>query len=108
MKSKHPILDQYRALKAEYPDALLLMRLGDFYEVLEGDAEVLAEACDLVLTTRLFGKKLRVAMAAIPHHALDGYVKDALAAGYTIAVAEQAGPMVNGYMERRIDRVLEA
>jgi DNA mismatch repair protein MutS len=83
------MMQQYLALKARAPDALLLFRLGDFYELFLEDAEIAAPLLDLVLTTRDRDVEDPVPMCGIPHHAAEGYIRRLLAAGHAVAVAEQ-------------------
>jgi DNA mismatch repair protein MutS len=83
------MLKQYRQLKARYPDALLLYRLGDFYELFEGDAETVARQLGLVLTTRRFAKGLRLPMCGIPYHRLTGYLARLIRLGHKVAIVEQ-------------------
>lgn len=70
-----PIYEQYLELKKQNPSAVILMRLGDFYEALERDAEQLADELDLTLTSRDFGLDERVPMIGFPYHASDMYLK---------------------------------
>lgn len=83
------MMQQYLALKARVPDALLLFRLGDFYELFLDDAELAAPLLDLVLTTRDRDAPDPVPMCGIPVHALEGYVRRLLQAGHAVAIAEQ-------------------
>jgi len=84
-----PSRRQYLRLKAQYPHAILLYRLGDFYEAFDRDAEIVARDARITLTSRSFGRNGRVPMAGIPHHALNYYLSRLLAAGHTVAIAEQ-------------------
>ncbi|MGD0114194.1 MAG: DNA mismatch repair protein MutS [Armatimonadota bacterium] len=84
-----PMLSQYRAIKREHEDVILLFRLGDFYEMFGDDAKVAAEVLELVLTSREMGKGRRVPMCGIPYHAADRYIARLLAAGHKAAVCEQ-------------------
>ncbi|MDQ3466993.1 MAG: DNA mismatch repair protein MutS, partial [Chloroflexota bacterium] len=101
-----PSRRQYLALKGEHPAALLLYRLGDFYETFDEDARVAARDARITLTSRSFGRSGRVPMAGIPHHALNRYLGRLLAAGHTVAIAEQVSPPGRGLVERTITRVL--
>jgi DNA mismatch repair protein MutS len=101
-----PSRRQYLDLKAQYPGAILLYRLGDFYETFDDDAHILARDARVVLTSRSFGRSGRAPMAGIPHHALNHYLGKLLAAGHTIAVAEQLTPPGRGLVERAVTRVL--
>ena len=102
-----PMMQQYLALKAEYPDVLLLYRMGDFYELFYDDARRAAEWLDLTLTTRGESAGEPIPMAGIPHHAVDGYLARLLRRGESAAIAEQIGaPGGKGPMERRVARVV--
>lgn len=106
MEDLTPIRRQYLSLKQQHPDAILLFRLGDFYEAFDEDAEVVARELDLVLTSRPIGKGQRVPMAGVPHHALESYLARLVEKGYRVAIAEQVGDPVNGLMPRRVVRVV--
>ncbi len=85
-----PGRQQYLRLKAEHPDAVLLYRMGDFYEMFDEDAHTAARVLGITLTSREFGKASgRVPMAGVPHHALNGYLRRFLRAGYRLAICEQ-------------------
>src|SRR5689334_6084698 len=102
-----PIRRQYLELKRRQPDALLLFRLGDFYETFEDDAHVAARVLDIALTSREMGRGERMPMAGIPVHAADGYVGRLIGAGLHVAIAEQMGAVPrNGIVPREIVRVL--
>src|SRR3954463_6796643 len=95
-----PSRRQYLGLKAQHPDAILLYRLGDFYETFDDDATVVARDARITLTSRSFGRNGRVPMAGIPHHALNHYLGRLLGAGHTIAIAEQMSEAGRGLVER--------
>ena len=104
-----PVRRQYLALRAQHPDALLLFRMGDFYEAFDEDAALLAETLGIALTSRPLGRtEGRVPMAGIPHHALERYLDQLVAAGLRVALAEQAAPpgTGGGLVERRVERVV--
>jgi DNA mismatch repair protein MutS len=101
-----PSRKQYLDLKAQHPQAILLYRLGDFYETFDDDAKVVARDARITLTTRSFGRNGRVPMAGIPYHALNHYLSRLLAAGHTIAIAEQVSEPGRGLVERAVTRVL--
>ena len=84
-----PSRRQYFDLKRQHPGAILLYRLGDFYETFDEDARVVARDARITLTSRSFGRSGRAPMAGIPHHALNHYLARLLAAGHTVAIAEQ-------------------
>jgi len=69
-----PVMAQYLALKAQYPDTLLLYRMGDFYELFYGDAEKAARLLDITLTQRGQSAGAPVVMAGVPFHALENYL----------------------------------
>ena len=84
-----PIRRQYLSIKAEHNDALLLFRMGDFYETFDNDAEVISKDLDIALTSREMGKDNRVPLAGIPYHALDSYLAKLINKGHKIAICEQ-------------------
>src|SRR5690242_12656647 len=102
-----PIRRQYLELKRRQPDALLLFRLGDFYETFEDDAHLAARVLDITLTSREMGKGERLPMAGIPVHAAESYIARLINAGLHVAIAEQIGVVPrNGIVPREIVRVL--
>ncbi len=103
-----PMMRQYLALKARVPDALLLYRLGDFYELFLEDAERAAPLLDLVLTTRDRDAPDPVPMCGIPFHAAESYIRRLLDAGHTVAVAEQMedAEQAKGLVQRDIVEVV--
>jgi DNA mismatch repair protein MutS len=84
-----PMLRQYRQLKDRFPDAILLFRLGDFYEMFEEDARVVSRQLGLVLTSRRFSKSVKLPMCGVPYRQLTTYVSKLLALGHKVAIAEQ-------------------
>lgn len=84
-----PLMKQYYSVKAKYPDALLLFRVGDFYETFEEDAVKTANALGIVLTKRANGAASFVNLAGFPYHALDNYLPKLVKAGYRVAICEQ-------------------
>jgi DNA mismatch repair protein MutS len=104
-----PSRQQYLDIKAQYPDAIVFFRLGDFYETFDADAEIAARELDLVLTSRPQGKGVRTPMAGVPHHAAEGYIARLIAKGYKVALCEQIGnETVQGLMPREVVRVFTA
>lgn len=101
-----PSRRQYLALKEQHPGAVLLYRLGDFYEAFDDDAHTLARDARVHLTSRNFGRSGRSPMAGLPHHALHRYLGRLLAAGHTVAIAEQVSPAGRGLVRREVTRVL--
>ena len=84
-----PLMRQYRSIKDEYPDAILLFRMGDFFETFEGDALIASRVLGITLTKRSNGGASEVPLAGFPHHALDTYLPMLVHAGYRVAVCEQ-------------------
>jgi DNA mismatch repair protein MutS len=84
-----PMMRQYLAIKAQHPDAVVFYRMGDFYEMFLGDAELAAPLLDIALTTRNKGKKDAVSMCGVPVHAADQHVKRLADLGYRVAICEQ-------------------
>ena len=105
-----PIRRQYLSIKAEHNDALLLFRMGDFYETFDNDAEVISKDLDIALTSREMGKDNRVPLAGIPYHALDSYLAKLINKGHKIAICEQISDAetssVKGLMDREVVRVI--
>ncbi|MEQ8908173.1 MAG: DNA mismatch repair protein MutS [Vicingaceae bacterium] len=82
-------MKQYYQIKGKYPDALLLFRVGDFYETFGEDAERAAKVLGIVLTKRHNGSANEVALAGFPHHALDSYLPKLVRAGHRVAICDQ-------------------
>jgi len=104
-----PAMRQYAEQKAEAPDALLLFRMGDFYELFYEDAETAAHVLGLTLTSR--GKDRAgqpIPLAGIPHHALENYLPKLVQAGFKVAISEQVEDpkQAKGVVKRRIVRIV--
>ncbi|BDD11320.1 DNA mismatch repair protein MutS [Fulvitalea axinellae] len=84
-----PLMKQYNAIKAKYPGALLLFRVGDFYETFGQDAVTASKVLDIVLTKRANGSASHIELAGFPHHALDAYLPRLVRAGYRVAICDQ-------------------
>jgi DNA mismatch repair protein MutS len=84
-----PMMLQFLELKAQHPDAILLYRMGDFYEMFLEDAELAAPLLEIALTTRDKGKPDAVPMCGVPAHSIDGYVKRLAQLGHRVAICEQ-------------------
>ena len=89
MANDTPLMKQYYAFKAKYPEAMLLYRVGDFYETYGEDAVKAAEILGIVLTKRSSAMSQSVELAGFPHHALDTYLPKLVRAGLKVAVCEQ-------------------
>ena len=102
-----PILREYRGVKAEYPDALILTRLGDFFELFDEHATIAAPILEVTLTGRGFGAAGRIPMCGIPHHAMPMYARRLLDHGHRVVIWDQVGEAVPGKLVRReVTRVL--
>lgn len=88
-KKETPLMKQYNAIKSRYPGALLLFRVGDFYETFGQDAVAAAKILDIVLTKRSNGSASEVELAGFPHHALDTYLPKLVRAGQRVAICDQ-------------------
>jgi DNA mismatch repair protein MutS len=100
-----PWLAQYKKWKAEYPGALLLFRMGDFYELFFDDARVASAILDIALTRR--DSEKNIPMAGVPHHALSLYLGRLIKAGHRVAICEQTGESDGrNIVERRVVRVV--
>jgi DNA mismatch repair protein MutS len=84
-----PIRQQYLQVKQAYPGAIVLFRLGDFYETFDEDAYIASRVLEIVLTAREMGKGQHIPMAGIPYHALDSYLARLVNHGYKVAICEQ-------------------
>ena len=84
-----PIRAQYLGIKKQHPQAIVLFRLGDFYETFDEDALIASKELNIVLTSRSMGKGVQVPMAGIPYHALDDYLGRLIKSGYKVAICEQ-------------------
>ena len=103
------MMKQYQDAKAACPDALLLFRMGDFYEVFHDDAKISAKTLGLALTTRDKGEN-PVPMAGFPYHQLESYLRKLVAAGMRVAICEQVEDpkQAKGLVKREVARVVSA
>ena len=103
-----PIRRQYLKIKHAYPDAIVLFRLGDFYETFDEDARTAARELEITLTTRSMGKGLRVPMAGVPAHSVDSYLARLIKRGFQVAICEQLTDpsRSKGLVERDVVRVV--
>ena len=88
-KEDTPMLKQYFSIKAQHPEALLLYRVGDFYETYSDDAVLASKVLGLVLTKRSNGDKGDTPMAGFPHHAIEAYLQKLVRGGYKVAICDQ-------------------
>lgn len=108
MPKETPMMQQYKKIKEEYQDAILLFRLGDFYEMFMEDAEIAAEILEIVLTSREVGKGKRVSMCGIPYHSAAGYIARLIEKGFKVAVCEQVEDpkKAKGLVKREVVKVI--
>lgn len=84
-----PLMKQFNGIKAKYPDALLLFRVGDFYETFGEDAIRTSKVLGIVLTKRANGQASHIELAGFPHHSLENYLPKLVRAGYRVAICDQ-------------------
>jgi len=103
-----PVRTQYLQIKRQNPDAILFFRMGDFYEMFDDDAEIVARELEIALTRRDFGRGEKSPMAGIPHHAADGYIARLVGKGYRVAVCEQTSDpaLSKGLVDREVVRIV--
>ena len=103
-----PMMEQYTRIKSQHEDAILLFRMGDFYEMFFDDAKVAARVLGLALTTRDKGSKNPVPLAGVPHHALDSYLARLVGAGYRVAICDQVEDpkQAKGIVRREVTEVI--
>ncbi|MBX3445097.1 MAG: DNA mismatch repair protein MutS [Planctomyces sp.] len=103
-----PMMQRYLEVKQETPGAILLFRMGDFYELFHDDAETAARVLGLTLTSRDKGSANPVPMAGFPYHALDGYLQKLIAAGYRAAICDQVEDpkTAKGMVRREVTRIV--
>ncbi|MBI4296708.1 MAG: DNA mismatch repair protein MutS, partial [Chloroflexi bacterium] len=103
-----PIRQQYLRVKRQYPQAIVLFRVGDFYETFDDDAKLASRELEIVLTAREMGKGHSVPMAGIPYHALDNYLARLINRGYKVAICEQVTKPgeTKGLVQREVVRLV--
>jgi DNA mismatch repair protein MutS len=101
-------MKQYNAIKAKYPDAVLLFRVGDFYETFGEDAIRASRVLGIVLTKRANGKASHIELAGFPHHSLDSYLPKLVRAGHRVAICDQLEDpkMVKGIVKRGVTELV--
>ena len=101
-------MSQYFSVKREYPDAILLFRLGDFYEMFYDDAKTASEILGIALTSRDRSKKNPVPLCGVPFHSAEPHISKLLGSGKKVAICEQLGDpkQTRGLVERKVVRVL--
>jgi DNA mismatch repair protein MutS len=108
MENLSPAMRQYRHFKTKHPDCILFFRMGDFYETFYEDARTCSRVLGLTLTSRDKGSENPVPLAGVPYHAIDGYLKKMLQAGYRVAVCEQVEDpkTAKGVVKRDVVRIV--
>lgn len=103
-----PLMKQYNTFKAKYPDAILLFRVGDFYETFGEDAKRASAVLGIVLTKRSNGKATEVELAGFPHHSLDTYLPKLVRAGHRVAVCDQVEDpkLAKGIVKRAVTEMV--
>lgn len=101
-----PARRQYLDIKAQYPDAILLYQVGDFFETFDDDARIAAHELQIALTGRSYGPDTRVPLAGVPVHALESYAAKLVACGYKVAICEQVEVPTKGLVKREVKRIL--
>lgn len=108
LSSHTPMMRQYLGIKAQYPDLLLLYRMGDFYELFYEDAEKAAHLLDITLTTRGQSAGAPIKMAGVPYHALEQYLARLVRLGESVVICDQIGDPATskGPVERAVTRIV--
>ena len=103
-----PMMKQYFQVKEQYPDTILMFRLGDFYEMFFDDAKIASAELELVLTGKDCGQEERAPMCGVPFHSVDSYIARLVAKGYKIAICEQLEDpaLAKGIVKRDVTRVI--
>lgn len=103
-----PMMQQYRRIKTQHPNDLLLYRMGDFYELFFDDAIKISKLLDITLTTRGQSAGEPIPMAGVPHHAAENYIARLVRLGQTVVICEQIGEPSSskGPMERKVTRII--
>ncbi len=108
MEELTPLMKQYNEIKKEFPDSILLFRLGDFYEMFGEDAIKASKILNIALTTRERGKENPIPMCGVPYHSVNVYISRLLKAGFKVAVCEQMEEpgLSRGPVRREVTKIL--
>ncbi|MDZ4133059.1 MAG: DNA mismatch repair protein MutS, partial [Dethiobacteria bacterium] len=108
MSRTSPMMEQYRTVKEQHPDKLLMFQVGDFYEFFFEDARVAAREMEIALTTRDGGSENPIPLAGVPIHAAETYLNKLLGKGYKVVICDQIGnaAQAKGLVKRDITRIL--
>ncbi len=103
-----PLMKQHNAIKSRYPDAVLLFRVGDFYETFREDAIIASRVLGITLTKRANGSASHIELAGFPHHSLDAYLHKLVKAGYRVAICDQLEDpkSVKGIVKRGVTEIV--
>ena len=114
MKGDTPIRRQYLEIKKNHEDAILLFRLGDFYEAFDEDARLLSRELDIALTSKPMGKDFRVPLAGVPYHSLERHLATLISRGHRVAICDQTSSVpIKGddgkkLIQREVTRIVTA
>lgn len=108
MQNPTPLFHQYRHIKSQYPDYIVMFRLGDFYEMFNEDAQIASEVLNIALTKKNMGKGHKIPLAGFPFHSLDSYLGKLIKAGRRVAICEQMEDpkKAKGLVKRDVVRVV--
>lgn len=107
-KGETPLMRQYGEIKAQYPDSLVLFRMGDFYETFEEDAKIASKILGIALTKRANGAAADIPLAGFPYHALESYLYKLIRSGLRVAICEQVEDpkLAKGLVKREVVEVV--
>ncbi len=108
MSTDTPLMSQYKKIKEEYKNEILMYRLGDFYEMFFEDAKIASKELGLTLTARNKEKGQDIPLAGVPYHSVASYIAKLVAKGYSIAICDQVEDpkMATGIVKREVTRVI--
>ncbi|MCA1991056.1 MAG: hypothetical protein LDL41_03280 [Coleofasciculus sp. S288] len=106
-KKLTPMLQHFLEIKDQYPDAMILYRVGDFYETFFQDAQTASRQLELVLTSKQGGRDVgRVPMTGVPYHALERYVEQLMQKGHVVVICDRVENSPEGKLHRKVTRVI--
>ncbi|MCJ7806303.1 MAG: DNA mismatch repair protein MutS, partial [Clostridia bacterium] len=108
MNRNSPMMEQYKAIKEQHPDKLLMFQVGDFYELFYEDAGLAAREMEIALTSRDAGSENPIPLAGVPIHAAETYLNKLLSKGYKVVICDQVeeAAQAKGLVRRAITRIL--
>ena len=108
MSKISPMMEQYKAVKAQHPDKLLMFQVGDFYELFYEDAEIAAKEMEIALTSRDGGSDNPIPLSGVPIHSVESYLNKLLAKGYKVVICDQTetATQARGLVRREITRIM--